>query len=234
MQIGLIGNGRLGKLMAKYLSQDFSLKIYDENKDNSPHTLDEVVKCDALLLAVPISAIESICKTLKNYDLKNKLIIDTCTVKDYPIKQMQENLPSDCEILGTHPMFGPDSASETLYGAKIVLTRVRISDERYNNIKSYLEQHGLTAIEASAIEHDKQIAETLILTHFIGRGLIEFGADHKSIDSKGHRRLMKILLTVQNDAYQLFEDMNKFNPYAKETLSKFLRSLEEVKGKLKC
>ena len=145
---------------------------------------------------------------------------------------MLAHLPKDCEILGTHPMFGPDSASETLYGAKIVLTKVRIEESKYDNITAYLKQHGLRVLEATAQEHDKQIAETLILTHFIGRGLIEFGADHKSIDSKGHRRLMKILLTVQNDAWQLFEDMNKFNPYAKETLDHFLKSLELVKGKI--
>lgn len=232
MQIGLVGNGRLGKLMAKYLTQDFDLFVCDKDKDNSPQTFEQVMSCQAIILAVPISAIEAVCAEMSKFDLKDKVIIDTCTVKDYPIKKMESVLPSDCEILGTHPMFGPDSAANTLYGAKIVLTKVRISEEKYQNIKYYLEQHGLRTIEATAEEHDKQIAETLILTHFIGRGLIEFGADHKDIDSKGHRRLMKILLTVQNDAWQLFEDMNKFNPYAKETLNKFLTSLENVKGKL--
>jgi len=208
------------------------LKIFDEIESNSPHSLEETLGSDIILLAVPISAIESICEKMVKQGIQNKLIIDTCTVKDYPIKQMQKILPKDCEILGSHPMFGPDSAKDTLYGAKIVLTKVRIEEDRYKNIKAYLEQHGLRVIESTAAEHDKQIAETLILTHFIGRGLIEFGADHKSIDSKGHRRLMKILLTVQNDAWQLFEDMNKFNPYAKETLDQFLKSLETVKGKI--
>ena len=54
---------------------------------------------------------------------------------------------------------------------------------------------------------------------------MDFGAEPIDIDTKGYRRLMKILITVQNDTWQLFEDMNRYNPYAKETRVEFINSL---------
>ena len=39
---------------------------------------------------------------------------------------------------------------------------------------------------------------------------------------------MKILGTVENDSWQLFEDMNQFNPYAKEVRESFVTSLKNI------
>ena len=39
---------------------------------------------------------------------------------------------------------------------------------------------------------------------------------------------MKILGTVENDTWQLFQDMNTYNPYAKKTLKRFMASQESI------
>jgi len=240
MRIGLVGFGRLGKLITKYLAQDCDLHVYDTVEQNEEIErlgarscdLKTICSLDIILLAVPISKMQVVLQEMVELGVKNSLIIDTCSVKSMPEKWMEEILPEDYEILGTHPMFGPDSAAETLFGAKIVLCPIRICRHKFENISRYLEKNGLYVIEESADEHDRQIAESLVLTHFIGRGLIDYGVGQKRIDTKGHRRLMKILLTVQNDAWQLFVDMNKYNPYAKKTLDGFLNSLKNVQEKM--
>ncbi len=38
------------------------------------------------------------------------LVMDTCSVKTHPVGLMERMLPATISILGTHPMFGPDSA----------------------------------------------------------------------------------------------------------------------------
>ncbi len=240
MKIGLIGFGRLGKLIAKRLAQDSNLFIFDiedysqEIKEigATVSTLEEVCQCEIVIPFVPMSSFESVLKEIKPFLKKDTLIIDVCSVKEKPVQWMKEILPDHVSILGTHPMFGPDSARNTLYGSKIVVTPVRIEDEVLRNIISYLEDHGLKVIESTPQEHDKQIAHSLLLTHFIGRTLMDFGAESLEIDTKGYRRLMKILQTVENDSWQLFEDMNRYNPYAKETRVEFLASLTNIHDKV--
>jgi prephenate dehydrogenase len=160
------------------------------------------------------------------------LVIDVCSVKTYPIRWMRETLPASVSILATHPMFGPDSAEDSLRDRKIVLCRERVPEGWYRRIKGYLAQKGLILIETTAEEHDRQIAISLALTHTIGRSLSAFGARDLPIDTEGYRRLLHILDVVEHDTWQLFEDMNAFNPYAAEARSGFLRALKEIHRKL--
>lgn len=236
MKIGLIGFGRLGRLIAKNLVQDADLYIYDitdysaEINGLGAHSSDlkTVCECPIVIPFVPMSELENLLIKMAPYLNKNSLVIDVCSVKSLPVEWMKEHLPAEVSLLGTHPMFGPDSAKNTLFGCKIVLCPIRIEDKTYQDIVSYLETHGLKVIEATPKEHDKQIAHSLLLTHFIGRSLMDFEAKSLPIDTKGYRRLMKILETVENDSWQLFADMNRYNPYAKETRDDFLASMNAI------
>lgn len=237
MQVGIIGFGRLGKLLSRYLSQDFDLKIYEvrDLKDEIEKcgakvaTLEEIGQCPLIIPMVPIGKLQTVLKEISSHIRKDALVIDVCSVKSLPLEWMKMHLPSTVQILGSHPMFGPDSAKETLFGAKIVLCPERIEEKLYSKIKSYLNAHGLKIIESTGEEHDRQISQSLLLTHFVGHGLIETKAKQLSIDTKGYRRLMKILQTVENDSWELFEDMNKYNPYAGQTLTSFCDQLEKIK-----
>lgn len=240
MKIGMIGFGRLGRLMAKNLAQDCDLFIFDQEDFKEqiselgaiPASLKEVCQCPVVIPFVPISSLQELLKEMAPLLQKNALIIDVCSVKELPVKWMQELLPPDTSILATHPMFGPDSAKTTLFGCKIVLCPVRIDPQIYKEISAYLENHGLKVIESTPEDHDKQIAHSLLLTHFLGRTLMDFGAENLEIDTKGYRRLMKILETVENDSWQLFVDMNKYNPYAEETRKEFIQSLKKINDKV--
>jgi prephenate dehydrogenase len=241
MKIGILGYGRLGKLICKYLGQDATLVVFDNDPKKQDDikkdghqlaTLEQVGRCPIIIPFVPISELENALTSIKSFLNAGTLIIDVCSVKIRPVETMLKVLPENIHILGTHPMFGPDSAKHTLFGAKIVLSKVRMPDDLYINIKNYLESHGLKVIEASPDEHDKQISRTLVLTHLIGRTLIDFKAKPHLIDTKGYRRLMKILDQVENDTWQLFEDMNSHNPYAKEVREEFKSSLEQIIKKL--
>jgi prephenate dehydrogenase len=241
MKVGIIGFGRLGGLLTKYLSQDSSVYVYDEEDKTEgikaaggiPSTLEEACNAAIVIPMVPISAFEEVIIQIKNLLKPHSLVVDVCSVKVKPVQAMLSHLPENISILGTHPMFGPDSADKTLFGSKIVLSRVRIEDKAYDDIKNYLEDHGIKVIEATPEQHDKEISSSLVLTHFIGRALMDFGAEPLMIETKGYRRLMKILQTVENDSWQLFEDMNGFNGFANETRERFLESLENVNERLK-
>jgi len=228
MRVSLIGHGRLGKLISSFLSRDVDLDIFDQTI-NRP--LSEIKDSPVVLLCVPISQMEKVCKDISPFLNPGTLVIDVCSVKEYPMEVMKKNLPSHVQILGTHPMFGPDSVHDTLFGTKLVLCNESCEEQLYSKIKLYLSNQGMRLIETSPEEHDKSIARTLILSHFIGNGLMEFGANEELIDTKGYRRLLRILDTVKNDTGQLFKDMNKYNRFSKKMRDDFVSVLAQISTK---
>jgi prephenate dehydrogenase len=191
--IGIIGFGRFGRLMTGYLAQDFSVIVFNRSDKSDeivglgaePADLKEVCRQKVVILSVPISLMRETLKRIAPLLQPDAMVVDVCSVKVYPIDWMKEFLPPSVSLLGTHPMFGPDSAAESLRNRKIVLCRVRIHGEHYQEVKKYLIGKGLNVIEATPEEHDRQIAVSLALTHFIGRGLDEFGAEELPLTRRG-------------------------------------------------
>ena len=238
--IGIIGYGRFGQLAARYLSRDTDVFVCGRQAitvDSSlpsvhPAELSEVCLQKIVIPAVPISFFQEMLKQMAPLLQPGSLVVDVCSVKTLPAQWMAEMLPESISILATHPMFGPDSAATSLNGMKIALCRVRIDDEPYLQIKSYLTSLGLEVIETTPENHDRQIAVSLSLTHFIGRALAAFGATPLDIDTEGYKRLLHILGVVEHDTWQLFVDMHRYNPYAKETRNSFLAALQRIDAEL--
>ncbi|UCF93681.1 MAG: prephenate dehydrogenase/arogenate dehydrogenase family protein [Desulfobacterales bacterium] len=238
--IGVIGFGRFGKLMTEHLARDFEVLVYDVgDKSAAIHqtgaraaSLAEVCRQDIVILPVPISHLKDLLQTISPLLKKEALVVDVCSVKEYPVRWMTALLPDSVSILATHPMFGPDSAAESLDGSKIVLCKERIHPELYRKIKSYLASKGLIVIEATPREHDRQIAVSLALTHFIGRALSTFGATALEMDTEGYKRLLHILEVVENDTWQLFVDMHRYNPYARDQRKVFMDAVRKIDASL--
>ena len=238
--IGIIGFGRFGALTARYLSEDFSVVVSTRsNKDAAieacgARAVDFATACGqaVVILCMPISAMQDTLKQVAPLLREDALVIDVCSVKVYPLQWMRDLLPASVSILPTHPMFGPDSAADSLNGCKIVLCPERIETERYEKIRRWLEGRGLVVINSTAQEHDEKIAVSLSLTHFIGRSLSAFGARDLDIDTEGYKRLMHILGVVSHDTWQLFEDMHNYNPYAKEKREAFIAAMTDIHERL--
>ncbi len=239
--IGIIGFGRFGRLMAGYLAKDFKVYVYNRSDKADdiktvgavPAALARAAGQKVVILSVPISRMQDFLKEIAPLLTPHAIVVDVCSVKVYPVAWMTSLLPASVSILATHPMFGPDSAKTSLLDRKIVLCNSRIADDRYDKIKSYLSSRGLVVIETTPDEHDRQIALSLCLTHFIGRSLDAFGAGEIIIDTEGYKRLLHILGVVTHDTWQLFVDMNRYNPYAGENRRAFMDAMQEIERRLK-
>jgi prephenate dehydrogenase len=238
--IGIIGFGRFGKLTARYLAEEFDVAVYHRTDKSAEinrtgaraASLEAVCRQDIVVPCVPICVLQEVLQDITPLLRPDALIVDVCSVKEYPVRLMTDILPDTVSILATHPMFGPDSASDSLEGRKICLCKVRIADKKYQNIKAYLESKELVVIEATAQEHDEQIATSLSLTHFIGRTLSEYGAEQLDIDTEGYKRLLHILEVVERDTWQLFLDMHHYNSYAKEKRFAFMEVMQDINSRL--
>ena len=238
--IGIIGFGRFGKLVAHYLARDLDVYVYNRSDKEAEivgtgaqtASFETVCRQKIIIPCVPISTFKDNLKTIAPLLEPGAVVIDVCSVKEYPVQWMLEELPESVSILATHPMFGPDSAADSLQDRKICLCRVRVPEPQYQKIKKYLTSKGLIVIEATPGEHDEQIATSLSLTHLIGRTLSECGAKPLDIDTEGYKRLIHILEVVERDTWQLFQDMHRYNPYAKKKRIEFMEVMQEINYRL--
>lgn len=239
--VGLIGFGRLGRLLVKHFARDARIVVADARPDPrlvrklgaAPGTLAEACAQDVVVLCVPMAEFEGVVRKIAPRVKPGALVVDACSVKEHPVRVMKRLLPRTVRLLATHPNFGPDSAAESLKGRKIVLCRVRMSGADYRAAKRVLERKGLEIVEMTPREHDRRMASSLVLTHFIGRALVAYGAKTTGVDTEGYKRLLRILETVQNDSWQLFEDMNRFNAYAAPMRRRFRAALASVDAKVR-
>ncbi|MGD9173387.1 MAG: prephenate dehydrogenase/arogenate dehydrogenase family protein [Desulfobacterales bacterium] len=238
--IGIIGFGRFGKLTTRYLAEDFEVLVYNrtdksteiEKCDARTASLKEVCRQKVVILCVPISTLQEVLVEIEPLLKEGAVVVDVCSVKVYPVRWMQAALPETVSILATHPIFGPDSAANSLKGHKIFLSPIRIDRKHYQKVKTYLASKELVLIESTPEDHDEQIAVSLALTHYIGRSLSAFGAAPLGIDSEGYKRLLHILEVVENDTWQLFHDMHHYNPYAQEKRAAFMQAMQKIDDQL--
>ncbi|HMD14398.1 MAG TPA: prephenate dehydrogenase/arogenate dehydrogenase family protein, partial [Bacteroidota bacterium] len=148
-EIAVIGYGRFGAVVAEQLRQFFSIGICEKNK--SIHlgpeihrlSLAEAATRNIIVLAVPIGRMKPLLQNLAPLLRPKTLVFDVCSVKEQPIQWMKNILPAHSYILGTHPLFGPDSAGKRLAGKPIVLCPVRIPASRFRKIVHALRTTGM-------------------------------------------------------------------------------------------
>lgn len=238
--IGIIGFGRFGELTARYLSKDFEVWVNTRSRKEAQiaaaganiGSIEKVCRQKIVIICIPISTIAATLERISPLLREGAVVVDVCSVKVQPVKWMLEHLPEHVSILPTHPMFGPDSAASSLEGRKIVLCNGRIAPDIYGKIKTYLQEKKLVIIETTAEDHDRQIARSLCLTHFVGRSLARMDAGVLDIDTEGYNRLLHILGVVEHDTWQLFEDMNHYNPYARTERIAFMQAMQDVHERL--
>ena len=177
---------------------------------------------------MPISVFKSTLESHRAFlsSCEPKLIIDVLSVKEYPKQILNEYLFNKHQVILTHPMFGPDTVKQI--GVKklpIVFDQINASLENINKWKTIFENIGLKIIEMSAAEHDKNVAKSQSLAHFIGRALELINTEPSLIDTMAAKKLHEIKEQVVSNTWQLFEDMHNFNQYTKPVREEFINSL---------
>jgi prephenate dehydrogenase len=145
---------------------------------------------------------------------------------------MLQRLPSHARLLATHPMFGPDSAKAGLTGLPVVLHDLQGASEPLEFWKRTFSELGMNVLLLTPEEHDRAAAYTQGVTHFIGRILDDMGLKSHPIATKGYQRLLDLVQQTCNDPFQLFLDMQNYNPYTPAMRADLMRSLERVSARL--
>ncbi|MBI5217171.1 MAG: prephenate dehydrogenase [Ignavibacteriae bacterium] len=237
-EIGLIGFGRFGQYASRKLRRHFNVCYYDPKsvKTIDPGerevTLDEAASKDYVVLAVPINQMPAILKAISKKVKPGAIIFDVCSVKELPVQWMKDSLPQSVSIVGTHPLFGPDSAVTSLAGKLIFLTPVRIKRELFEIVRIQLTSNSLVVHEISPTEHDLLMAKTLFMTQFVGRSLINLDLPQTMYSTENYKNLRQIIEYADNDTEELFKDMYGYNRYARKICQRYSQELQQLFTKL--
>ncbi|MBN1182257.1 MAG: prephenate dehydrogenase/arogenate dehydrogenase family protein [Bacteroidales bacterium] len=234
--VSVYGYGRFGKLWADILAPDFHVKVYSrrglkaEEVDPGLEISSEsdIFNCDAIFFCVAISSFEQVLLDTKKYHNPNTLFFDTCSVKVFPAKWMLEHLPEGSKIIATHPMFGPDSYYEQGGRNTIVMCNLSVDNKEFIFWQKYFARKKMHLEVMTPDEHDKKVAYSQGITHYIGRVLGDLNLEPTMIDTLGYEKLMEIIEQTCNDSWQLFLDLQTYNPYTKDMREELYKSIEKI------
>ncbi len=243
MKIAIIGYSRFGRLWASMLKPYGEITIFNRSDKSKAamqqgfdyfniKELHKLSNVDIVFISVSIDATESLIKKISSYLKPGVVVMDVCSVKVLPCKWLIKYLPNNVQIMGTHPMFGPDSYLSDQSDNQIVICPVRINAVNQKMITKIFRELKMSIITTTPVEHDKQVAYSLAMVHLIGRTLDTLPLNNIKIKSLGFERLMKIHETVSNDSWDLFINMYKYNPYAISAMDDFTQNLKLINKKI--
>lgn len=240
MTIGIVGYGAFGKLVYTLLRRfapEANVRVYSSRFPADGATffsLEDTAKSDALIFCVPIRTMEEALVRALPHVAPHTVLVDVATVKVHTAAIFARLAPQQPR-LATHPMFGPESyekKSGEVRGFRVVITGHSMDAQRYAQMRERLQEIGFDVVETSAAEHDKHLAETLFLTHFVGQTISRAGFHRTEIDTVSFGHLMDAMESVRQDT-ELFQDVYRYNPYCEEVLKRFEAAETEVHALLK-
>lgn len=235
--IGLIGYGRFGRLAARYASRSAEVFVHDPRarvrtgRGVHSATLGKAASLPVVVLAVPIGALRNLLRQIRPHLRPDALVIDVCSVKTVPLAWMNALLPGSVSIIGMHPLFGPDSDTGSLSGQRIVVCPSRNGARRMGALRSLARSHGIRLHVMTPRAHDRLMAETLLLTQYVGRLIRGAGLAPHAWSTPAYWSLKGIVATALRDSEELFVDMVRFNPLGARTLKALLRSHRLIERK---
>ncbi|WP_298843550.1 prephenate dehydrogenase/arogenate dehydrogenase family protein [uncultured Roseobacter sp.] len=227
--VGIVGFGAFGQLAALHLAPYFEITAYDPSPDVTMvarqlgvrlSSLHSVSQADVILIAAPVPSFEQVVGQIAVACRPGALVVDVGSVKVVPTEIMRRLLPSHADIVATHPLFGPQSASAGIEGLKIALCPIR--GRRHVRLAAFLRKVlGLAVIMTTPEEHDREAAVVQGLTHLIAKVLLRMGPLPTRMTTRSFDLLSEAISMVQHDAPEVFEAIEKANPYAEKVRRQF-------------
>lgn len=224
IKIGIIGKGQFTNFIVPHLEKYFEVYVFGREEKK-----EEVLRAlDYLVFSVPLSSLEEVCKEVQEKVSEHTVIVDVTSVKVEALKILKQYFLNN-QILGTHPIFGPQSGKNGIGGLPIVLCNVSLREEKYLEVKNFLENIlKLRVLEKTAGQHDREMAYVQGLSHFIGRALAIMEVQDFDTATQSYRQLVNLENLVGNDSWELYKTIQNGNNLTKEVRQEFLKTLEKL------
>lgn len=241
-RLGLIGYGAFGQLTARHLSAWFDVRAYDpalmtqEGAGSDAHAtavdLAEAAACPVVVLAVPVGVLEETLVTIAPLLAEGALVLDVGSVKVKPAEAMARLLPDHVRIVGTHPLFGPQSARDGVAGLRIAVCEVR-GHKAARRVAAWCRKVlKLKVFNVTPEDHDREAATVQGLTHLIARVLLKMEPLPTRMTTTSFDRLMQGVEMVRYDSPAVYQAIERDNPFAAEVRERFFALFDQARGEV--
>jgi len=180
-EIGIIGGtGGMGAWFAEFFrGEGYLVHVSGRHKGMGIPAI--AGRCDVVIVAVPIDATRQIIEQAGPFVREEALFMDLTSLKADPVRAMLDY--SRSEVIGLHPLFGPDVP--TAAGQNIVYCPAR-TRRWLPWLLDILGRSGARLQEATPEEHDRMMALVQGLNHLntiiLGLALRETGVDPAELE----------------------------------------------------
>lgn len=233
-EIGIIGGtGGIGKWFADFF-QKKGYRVHAAGRASEPSWETLAARCAVVFISVPISATADAIRRVGRHLGKEKALMDFTSLKTEPVKVMLE--ASEAEVVGLHPLFGPDVSS--LEKQNVVICPAR--GERWLSwIREILGKNGACLHELEPEKHDRMMAYVQGLPHLttilMGALIREGGADLKEI-RKYSTPIFEARMAMVDKVFKinprLYAEILALNPEIQVILNRCEEVLRELKTRI--
>ena len=114
-----------------------------------------------------------------------------------------------------------------------MMNNTRDAYDQFNFWCQFFTDQGIHVMEMSPDQHDRMAAQTQGVTHFLGRMLKEYGIRKTTIDTQGFRDLLDLVDQTCNDTWELYTDLQLYNPYTDDMIDKLKLATAFLDNRLK-
>lgn len=238
--VGILGAGAFGQFMAVHLAPHFDIVLADPRPDLravadrlgvAAGRECDVAEAGVTVLAIPVQAMADAAARLAPLLPKGALVVDVGSVKVKPAEALSAALPAHVDIVCTHPLFGPQSASEGIAGLNVTICPVR--GDRADCLEAFCRDTlGLRVIRTTPADHDRQLAYVQGVTHLIGKTLLSMGLETFDQTTVSYDLLQRAVGFIADDSAELFRAIELENPYAVEARQAFFEAVRRVETDL--
>ncbi len=241
-RIGIIGYGDFTKVLVEHLAPYADIVVSSRSRTSGDvgHgarfvTAEEALGCPIIIPSIPAQFYDSFFRQHQAAINPTALVIDVASVKVRPLEMLEALLPPECQIIGTHPMFGPASIERNggIVGLKCAVCPVRIDSTQFDTFTEFLGMTlGLRVIHTTAQQHDKEMAYVQGLSHYIGHVMDAMDIPTSQLATLAYDDLLDMKHIQGGDSWDLFHSIMHENPYSKEVHQEFLAVCEQLDRQL--
>ena len=114
----------------------------------------------------------------------------------------------------------------------IVMCNVNADAETIEEWAGYFKSKSLQVELMTAEKHDEMTAYSQGITHYMGRVLAALNLQPTRIDTLGYKMVLEVIEQTCHDSWQLFLDLQNYNPYGKKMRESLRASVEKVNSAL--
>jgi prephenate dehydrogenase len=200
------GTGKMGQWFAKYfkdkgfntlISGRFPEKSADVAQslgiEYASSDINAVQEADIVLVSLPIQVTAAKIRKIVPSMKKNAILFDIASIKGDIIKALEDASKIGIRALSIHPLFGPGSPS--VKGKRFLMIPILENLHVVNEMaKMFRDGGGLVEVVNSGETHDRMMALTLALPHFLN---IVFGKVLSKWDIREVKKFAGTTFTLQ-------------------------------------